>query len=51
LIRDHADRDAIASEADALSRSERQGWADVIDLLTMYPDARRQVIPTLSEFA
>jgi len=26
-----------------------QDWADVIDLLTMYPDARRQVVLLLGE--
>ena len=25
------------------------GWADVIDTLTMYPDARRQVVRLLAE--
>jgi hypothetical protein len=28
-----------------------QAWADVIDLLTMYPDARRRVARVLSELA
>ena len=28
-----------------------QRWADVIDLLTMYPDARRQVVQILGELA
>jgi hypothetical protein len=26
-----------------------QDWADIIDLLTMYPDARRRVVRTLGE--
>jgi len=26
-----------------------QGWADIIDLLTMYPDARRRVVRLLAE--
>jgi hypothetical protein len=26
-----------------------QRWADVIDFLTMYPDARRQVVRMLGE--
>lgn len=38
LILDQSDRDAIASE---LLRYG-DGWADVIDMLTMYPDARRR---------
>jgi hypothetical protein len=38
LIRDHADRDAIASMLMRYRDRNGQGWADVIDLLTMYPD-------------
>jgi hypothetical protein len=26
-----------------------QGWADIIDFLTMYPDARRSVVRVLGE--
>jgi len=26
-----------------------QGWADIVDMLTMYPDARRQVARLLGE--
>jgi hypothetical protein len=26
-----------------------QDWADIIDLLTMYPDARRRVVRLLGE--
>ena len=26
-----------------------QGWADIIDLLTMYPDVRRRVVLLLGE--
>ena len=26
-----------------------QRWADVIDFLTMYPDARRRVVQTIAE--
>ena len=38
LIRDQADRDAIASQL--LRYRDRHGddWADIIDTLTMYPD-------------
>lgn len=49
LIRDQADRDANLLTADALPRPERQGWADIIDVLTMYPEARRQVARLLAE--
>jgi hypothetical protein len=48
LIREHADRDAIASQL--LRHDENgQGWADIIDLLSMYPDARRRVVRALGE--
>jgi len=41
LIREHADRDAIASRL--LRHDENgQGWADIIDLLSIYPDARHE---------
>ncbi len=45
LILDQPDRDAIASE---LLRYGA-GWADVIDTLTMYPEARRRVVRMLAE--
>jgi hypothetical protein len=28
-----------------------QDWADIIDFLTMHPDARRQVVRVLGEIA
>jgi hypothetical protein len=43
LIRDQADRDAIASRLMRYRDKNGQDWADLIDLLTMYPDARRRV--------
>ena len=43
LIRDDADRDAIASTLMRHRDENGQGWADIIDLLTMYPDALRRV--------
>jgi hypothetical protein len=48
LIHDQPDRDAIASELMRYRDANGQGWADVIDFLTMYPDARRRVarVPT-----
>jgi hypothetical protein len=49
LIRDHADRDAIAVQLMRYRDENGQGWADVIDFLTMYPDARRQVVRWLGE--
>jgi hypothetical protein len=37
LIHDHADRDAIASMLMRYRDQNGRGWADIIDLLTMYP--------------
>ena len=42
-IRDHAHRDAIASRLMRYRDQNGQDWADIIDFLTMYPDARRRV--------
>ena len=42
LIRDHAGRDAIAPPLMRYRDENGQRWADVIDLLTMYPDAGRR---------
>jgi hypothetical protein len=48
LIREHADRDAIASQL--LRHDENgKGWADIIDLLSIYPDTRRRVVRALGE--
>jgi hypothetical protein len=47
LIHDQADRDAIASQ---LLRYRDDDWADISDMLTMYPDARRQVVRLLGEW-
>ena len=49
LIRDDADRDAIASRLMRYRDENGQRWADVIDFLTMYPDARRPVARMLAE--
>jgi hypothetical protein len=49
LIRDQADRDAIASLLMRYHDENGQGWADIIDLLSMYPDARRGVVRALGE--
>ena len=40
-------RDRLA--ADALQDQNGQGWADIIDFLTMWPDARRRVARLLGE--
>jgi hypothetical protein len=49
LIRDQADRDAIASMLMRYRDRNGRGWADIIDMLTMYPDARRGVARLLGE--
>ena len=49
LIRDQVDRDAISSMLMRYPNQNGQDWADIIDFLTMYPDARRQVTRILGE--
>jgi hypothetical protein len=41
LIRDQAGRDAIASRLMRYRDQNGQDWADITDLLMMWPDARR----------
>ena len=47
LIRD--DRDEIARLLLRYGDANGDGWADVIDTLPMYPDARRKVVRLLAE--
>ena len=50
LIRDQADRDAVCSGRRIRYGDQNgQDCADIIDFLTMYPDARRQVVRVLEE--
>jgi hypothetical protein len=49
LVRDQGDRDAIASELLRYRDGHGDDWADIIDMLTMYPGARRPVIRVLGE--
>jgi hypothetical protein len=49
LIHDHADRDTISSRLMRYRDQNGQDWADIIDFLTMWPDARRQVVRVLAE--
>jgi hypothetical protein len=49
LIRDQADRDAISSRLMRYRDQNGQRWADLIDFLTMWPDARRRVVRMLGE--
>jgi hypothetical protein len=43
LIHDQADRDAISSRLMRYRDQNGKRWADFIDFLTMWPDARRRV--------
>jgi hypothetical protein len=49
LIPDQPDRDAVSSQL--LRYRDRHGddWADIIDMLTMHPDARHRVVQLLGE--
>jgi len=49
LMRNQADRDAISSRLMRYRDQNGQDWADIIDFLTMWPDARRHVVRTLGE--
>ncbi len=49
LIHDQADRDAIASRLMRYRDQSGQDWADIIDFLTMYPEARRRAVRALGE--
>ena len=49
LIRDQADRDAISSRLMRYRDQNGQDWADIIDFLTMCPEARRRVVRALGK--
>jgi hypothetical protein len=49
LIHDQADRDAIASQLLRYRDDRGDDWADIIDLLTMHPEARHKVARMLGE--
>jgi hypothetical protein len=49
LIHDQADRDAVASRLMRYRDQNGQDWADIIDLLTMYPEMRRRIVHTIAE--
>jgi len=49
LILDEPDRDAIASELQRYGDANGDGWAEVIDTLSMYPGVRRKVVRLLAE--
>ena len=47
MIRDQADRDGIASHLLRYRDGRGDDWADIIDMLTMHPEARRKVVRLL----
>jgi hypothetical protein len=49
LIRDQADRDAIASQLLRYRDGHGDDWADIIDMLTLHPEDRRKVVRLLGE--
>ena len=49
LIHDQADRDAVASQLLRYRDGHGDDWADIIDMLTMQPEARRRVVRVLAE--
>jgi hypothetical protein len=49
LIHDETDRDAIASSLMRYRDKRGIDWADIIDLLTLQPEARRMVVRLLGE--
>ena len=49
LIHDQADRDAVSSQLLRYRDGHGDDWADIIDMLTMHPDARRKVARLLGE--
>jgi hypothetical protein len=49
LIHDQADRDAVASDLLRCRDGHGDDWADIIDMLTMHPEARRRIARLLGE--
>jgi hypothetical protein len=49
LIRDQANRDAISARLMRYRDQNSDDWADIIDSLTMHPEARRKVARLLGE--
>ena len=47
LIHDQADRDAVASQLLRYRDERGDDWTDIIDMLTMHPEARRRVVRML----
>jgi hypothetical protein len=51
LIHDQVDRDAISTQLMRYRDETGDDWADIIDFLTMWPDARRQVVRLLGDLS
>ena len=51
LIRDFHDRNEMSSILMRYRDERGDDWAEIIDLLTMYPDARRRIVRLLGEIA
>jgi hypothetical protein len=49
LVRDQSDRDAASSRLMRYRDQNGQDWADIVDMLTIHPDARRRVVRLLGE--
>ena len=49
LIHDQGGRDAVSSHLIRYRDGHGDDWADIIDMLTMYPEARRRVARLLAE--
>jgi hypothetical protein len=49
LIHDQADRDAVSFQLLRYRDGRGDDWADIIDMLTMDPEARRRVVRLLAE--
>ena len=48
-VRCSADRDAISSRLMRYRDGLGDDWADIIDMLTMHPEARRRVVRMLAK--
>jgi hypothetical protein len=49
LIHEQADRDVISSELLRYHDERGDDWADIIDMLTLDPEARRKIVRILGE--
>ena len=51
LIHDQTDLDAISSQLLRYRDGRGDDWADIIDMLTLHPEARRRVVRMLGEMS